>query len=175
MIAPRQIRGHDPLFKPASALLQASLENKLIPEGHLYTSRGLVDEHGLFGPTLDIFPIDEGAVEQQVVEQVEDKDNDKDKGPQQEVNGVAEVVTAERAGDTYLSNKANRSSRPTESKQLHFNHDPSLTTSHDEAECDIQSNDELNSTGSDEDNGKTHPMQTNNYELLRIPQEFSLG
>ena len=70
--------------------MQASLENKLIPEGHLYTSRGLVDEHGLFGPTLDIFPIDEGAVEQ-----VEDKDNDKDKGPQQEVNGVAEVVTAE--------------------------------------------------------------------------------
>ena len=110
-----------------------------------------------------------------MVEQVEDKDNDKDKGPQQEVNGVAEAVTAERAGDTYLSNKANRSSRPTESKQLHFNHDPSLTISHDEAECDIQSNDELNSTGSDEDNGKTHPMQINNYELLRIPQEFSLG
>jgi len=77
-----------------------------------------------------------------VVEQVEDKDNDKDKGPQQEVNGVAEAVTAERAGDTYLSNKANRSSRPTESRQLHFNHDSSLTTSHGEAECDIQSNDQ---------------------------------
>jgi hypothetical protein len=88
---------------------------------------------------------------------------------------VAEVVTAERAGDTYLSGKADRSSRPAESQRLHFNRDPSLTTSHDEAEYDIQSNDELNNTGSDGDNGTTHPMQINNYELLRIPQKFSLG
>ena len=60
----------------------------------------MADEHELIDHALDTLLIDEGAREQQEVEPEKDEGNseDEDEGPQQEMNVVAPVVTAERVG-----------------------------------------------------------------------------
>jgi hypothetical protein len=77
-------------------------ETQLGPKGCLYTSQGLVDKLELVDHVLDTLLINKGARKQQEVEQEQEKDEgnskDEDKGPQQEMNIVAPVVTAERAG-----------------------------------------------------------------------------
>lgn len=80
-----------------------------------------------------------------------DNGRDEDEGPQQEVNDVAAVVTAERVGDTHLSGKEDRSPRSAERQQLLPNGDPSPEPSQDEVGSDSHSDDELNNTESDED------------------------
>jgi hypothetical protein len=89
------------------------------------------------------------AREQQDVEQEKDEGHseDEDEGPQQEVNIVAPVVTAERAGG---------SPRPANRWQSLPNLDPSPEPSHNEAgsRCDRDSNDELNSSDSAGDDEK---------------------
>jgi hypothetical protein len=69
----------------------------------------VADEHELVDHTLDALT-DEGARKQQEVEQEQEKDEgsseDKDEGPQQEMNVVALVVTARRAsGSLRLANR----------------------------------------------------------------------
>lgn len=60
----------------------------------------MADEHELIDHALDTLLIDEGEREQQEVEPEKDEGNseDEDEGPQQEMNVVAPVVTAERVG-----------------------------------------------------------------------------
>lgn len=59
----------------------------------------MADEHELLDYALDILLIDGGARKQQEVEQEhEGNTEDEDEGPQQEMNVVVPVVTAERAG-----------------------------------------------------------------------------
>jgi hypothetical protein len=108
---------------------RASPETQLSQEGRLHTGRGIADEHELVNPALDTFALDEGARKQQ------------------EVNGVAPAVTAERAG---------RSPRPANGRQSLPNLDPSLEPSHNEAgsRSDRDSDDELNSSDSDRDDEK---------------------
>jgi hypothetical protein len=103
----------------------------------------VVDEHELVNHALDTLLIDEGARKQQEVEQEKDESNseDKDEGPQQEMNVVALVVTAERAGGSL---------RPTNRWQSLPNLDPSPGPSHNKAgsRSGSDSDDELNSTDS---------------------------
>jgi hypothetical protein len=81
-------------------------------------------EHRLVRPTLDTDTFDKEKRQQQEVEAVEvveaeDEDNDEDGGqPQQEVNGVAAALTAERVGDIHLSSKEDGSPRPAERQRL---------------------------------------------------------
>lgn len=81
---------------------RASPETQLSQEARLHTGRGVADEHELVDHALDTLLIDEGARKQQGVEQEQEQDEgnteDEDEGPQQEMNVVAPVVTAERAG-----------------------------------------------------------------------------
>jgi hypothetical protein len=125
---------------------RASPETQLSQESRLHTGRGVADEHELVDHTLDILLIDEGAREQQEVEQEIDKDN----RTQQEVNVVAVVVTAERAGGSL---------RPANGQQSLPNLDPLLEPSHNEAGCDSDSDGELNNTESDEDDEELRPMK----------------
>jgi hypothetical protein len=125
---------------------RASLETQLSQEGRLHTGRGVVDEHELVDHALDTLLIDEGAREQQEVEQEIDEDN----GTQQEVNVVAVVVTAERAGG---------SPRPANRRQSLPNLDPLLKPSHNEAGCDSDSDVELNNTESNEDDEESRPIK----------------
>jgi hypothetical protein len=87
----------------------------------------VADEHELVNHALNTLLIDEWASEQQ------------------EVNGVAPAVTAERAGG---------SPRPANGQQSLPNLDPSLEPSYNEAgsRSNRDSDDELNSTDSDGDN-----------------------
>jgi hypothetical protein len=77
---------------------RASPENQLSQEDHLYTSRGVADEHELVGPALDVDSSDDGEGQQQEVEQEDEANNENDR-QQQDVNNVAAVVTVERVGD----------------------------------------------------------------------------
>ncbi|PVH70199.1 hypothetical protein DL98DRAFT_598027 [Cadophora sp. DSE1049] len=137
--------------KEQQHFIVASPETQLSQEGHLHTGRGVADEHELVDHALDTFLIDEGARRQQEVEQEQEKDKgnseDGDEGPQQEMNVVAPVVTAERAGG---------SPRPADRRQSLPNLDPSLEPSHNEAgsRCGRDSNDELNSSDSAGDDKK---------------------
>lgn len=128
---------------------RASLENQLSQEGRLHTVRGVAHKHELVDQAFDILLINEVAREQQDVEQEKDEGHseDEDEGPQQEVNIVAPVVTAERAGG---------SPRPANRWQSLPNLDPSPEPSHNEAgsRCDRDSNDELNSSDSAGDDEK---------------------
>jgi hypothetical protein len=137
----------------SSPFCRASSENQLGQEGRHHTGRGVADEHRLVDPALGTFPVDEEAREQQ--QQVElEKDEGhgeyEDEGPQQEVNGVEPVVTAERVSG---------SQRPAIRRPLLPNRDPSPEPSHDEAGYDSQSDDELNNADLDENNGKPCPMK----------------
>ena len=108
----------------------------------------MADEHELIDYALDAL-LDEGARKQQGVEQEQDEGNteDEDEGPQQEMNVVAPVVTAEGAGG---------SPRPANRWQSLPSVDPSPETSHNEAgsRSGGGSDDELNSTDSAEDDEK---------------------
>jgi hypothetical protein len=79
----------------------------------------VADEHELADHALDTLT-DEGARKQQEAEQEQEKDEgnseDEDEGPQQEMNIVAPVVTAERASG---------SPRPANQRQSLPNLDPS--------------------------------------------------
>jgi hypothetical protein len=130
---------------------RASPETQLSQEGRLHTGRGVADEHELVDHALDTLLIDEGARKQQEVEQEQEKDEgnteDEDEGPQQEMNVVAPVVTAEGAGGRpRLANR--RQSLP--------NLDSSPEPSYNEAgsRSGGDSDDELNSTDSAEDDEK---------------------
>jgi hypothetical protein len=133
---------------PPPRYCRESPETQLSQEGRLYTGRGVADEHGLADPALDTSPIGEGEREQEV-EQEKDEGNgeDEDDEPQQEVNGVAPAVMAERVGGSL---------RPANGQQSLPNLDPSPELSHKEAgsrnHCD--SDDELNSTDLAEDDEK---------------------
>jgi hypothetical protein len=111
----------------------------------------VADEHELVCYVVDTL-VDDGARKQQEVEHEQKKDDgdteDEDEGPQQEMNAVTPVVTAERAGA--ILRLANR-------RQSLPNLDPSPEPSHNEASRsggDCDSDDELNSTDSAEDNEK---------------------
>lgn len=111
----------------------------------------MADEHKLVDHALDTLLIDEGARKQQEVEQEQEKDKgnteDEDERPQQEMNVVAPVVTAERAsGSPRLANR--RQSLP--------NLDSSPEPSYNEAgsRSGGDSDDELNSTDLAEDDEK---------------------
>ncbi|KAH6662058.1 hypothetical protein B0J14DRAFT_571244 [Halenospora varia] len=138
-----------PSSSPPPRHCRASPENQLSQDGRLHTGRGVVDEHELVDHALDTLLIYEGARKQQGVEQEQDKGNteDEDKGPQQEMNIVAPVVTAERPGG---------SPRPANRRQSLPNLNPSPETSHNEAgsRSGGDSDDELNSTDSVEDDEK---------------------
>ena len=62
----------------------------------------MADEHELVAYALNTPLIDKGVRKQQEVEQEQEDDEgnskDEDEGPQQEMNAVALVTTAERAG-----------------------------------------------------------------------------
>ena len=61
-------------------------------------------EHGLVHPTPNTDAFDKEKRQQAV--EADDKDNNEDNGqPQQEINVVAAEPTAERVGDTHLSDK----------------------------------------------------------------------
>jgi hypothetical protein len=128
---------------------RASPETQLSQEGRLHTGRGVADEHGLANPALDTSPIDEGEREQEELEQEKDEGHgeDKDEGPQQEVNIIAPAETAERVS---------RSPRPANRRQSLPNLEQSLEPNHNEAgsRSDHDSDDELNSTDSAEDDKK---------------------
>ncbi|KAL5316367.1 hypothetical protein ACEPPN_015412 [Leptodophora sp. 'Broadleaf-Isolate-01'] len=135
---------------PPSHHARASPETQLSQEDRLYTDRGVADEHELVDHALDTLLISEGAGEQQEeVEQEQDEGHNggEDEGPQQEMNIVAPVVTAERAGG---------SPRPANRRQSLPNLDPSPEPSHNEAgiRCDLDSDDELNSSDSAGDDEK---------------------
>jgi hypothetical protein len=140
---------------PPPRCFRASPENQPSRGGRLDTGRGVADEHGLVGPALDIFPVDERERQQQEVEQ----EIDKNEGKQQEVNDVATAVTAERVGDTHLSGKEDGRPRPAEPQQSLPNRDLSLATSHDEAGSDSHSDDELNNNDSDDDDEEPRPTK----------------
>jgi len=122
---------------------RASPETQLNQAGRLYTSRGVADEPELVDHELDTLIIDKGA-KQQEGEQDEGHCEDKDEGPQQEVNSVAPAVTVERAGG---------SPKPASRRQSLPHLDPSPEPSYNEAgsRSDRDSDDELNSTDSAED------------------------
>jgi hypothetical protein len=111
----------------------------------------VANKHELVDHALDTLLIDKAARKQQEVEQEQENDKgnseDEDERPQQEMNVVVPVVTAERAG---------RSPRPANRWQSLPNLDPSPEPSHNEAGSrrDGGSNDELNSTNSAEDDEK---------------------
>jgi len=135
---------------PPSHHARASPETQLSQEDRLYTDRGVADEHELVDHALDTLLISDGAGEQQEeVEQEQDEGHNggEDEGPQQEMNIVAPVVTAERAGG---------SPRPANRRQSLPNLDPSPEPSHNEAgiRCDLNSDDELNSSDSAGDDEK---------------------
>ncbi|KAL5312933.1 hypothetical protein ACEPPN_019359 [Leptodophora sp. 'Broadleaf-Isolate-01'] len=140
-----------PFSSPPPRHCRASPETQLSQECRLHTGRGVADEHELVDHTLDTLLIDEGARKQQEVEQEQEKDEgnseDEDEGPQQEMNVMSSVVTAEMAGGSLrLANR--RQSLP--------NLDPSLEPSHNEAgsRSGGDSDDELNSTDSAKDDEK---------------------
>jgi hypothetical protein len=140
-----------PSSSPLTRYCRASPETELSQEDRLHTGQDVADEHELVDYALDTLLIDEGARKQQEVEQEQEKDEgnseDEDEGPQQEMNVVAPVVTAERAGGSpRLANR--RQSLP--------NLDPSPEPSHNEAgsRSGGDSDDELNSTDSAEDDEK---------------------
>jgi hypothetical protein len=138
-----------PSSSPPPRHCRASPETQLSQEGRLHTGRGVADEHELVDHALDTLLIDEGARKQQEGEQEKDEGNseDEDEGPQQEMNIVAPVVTAEMAGG---------SPRPTNRRQSLPNLDPSPEPSYNEAgsRCDSDSGDELNSSDSAGDDEK---------------------
>jgi hypothetical protein len=140
-----------PSSSPPPRHCRASPETQLSREGRLHTGRGVADEHELVDHALDTLLIDEGARKQQEVELGQEKDEgsseDEDEGPQQEMNIVALVVTAERAGG---------SPRPANRRQSLPNLDPSPEPSHNEAgsRSGGDSDNELNSTDSAEDDEK---------------------
>lgn len=111
------------------------------------------DKHELVDYALDTLLIDEGARKQQEVEQEKEKDKgnseDEDKGPQQEMNVIALVVMAKRAG---------RSLRPANQRQSLPNLDLSLGPSHNKARSRSQSggdsDNKLNSTDLAKDDEK---------------------
>jgi len=111
----------------------------------------VADEHELVDHALDTLLINEGARKQQEGEQEQEKDEgnskDEDEGPQQEINVIARVVTAERAGG---------SPRPANRRQSFPNLDPSPEPRHNEtgSRCDCDSEDELNSSDSAGDDEK---------------------
>lgn len=106
----------------------------------------MAEEHELVNQALDTLLVDEGARKQQEVEQEQDESNseDKDEGPQQEMNIVAPAVTAERAGG---------SPRPANRRQSLPNLDLSPEPSPNEAgsRCDLDSDGALNSSDSARD------------------------
>jgi hypothetical protein len=118
----------------------------------------VADEHELVDHALDTPLIDEGARKQQEVEQEQEDDEgnseDEDEGPQQEMNVVASVITAERADG---------SPRPANQRQSLPNLDPSPEPSHNGAgsRSGGDSDDELNSTDSDsaEDDEEPRPAK----------------
>ncbi|KAH8787553.1 hypothetical protein F5882DRAFT_110926 [Hyaloscypha sp. PMI_1271] len=118
---------------PSSSLppryYRVSPETQLSQEGHLHTGRDVADEHELVDHALNTLLVDEWAREQQ------------------EVNGVAPAVTAERAGG---------SPRLANGRQSLPNLDPTPEPSHNEAgsRSGRDSDDELNSSDSPEDNEK---------------------
>jgi hypothetical protein len=138
-----------PSSSPPALHSRASPETQLSQEGRLYTGRGVADEHEPVDHTLDTLLIDEGARKQQEVEQEKDEGNseDQDDRPQQEMNVVATVAAAARAG---------RSPKPANRRQSHPNLDlspePNYNTAGSRSGGD--SGDELNSTDSAEDNEK---------------------
>jgi hypothetical protein len=94
---------------------RASFLKQLSQEDHLHTRRSAADEHRLVRPALDTDTFGKGKRQQrqQQKEDDEDEDNDEDDGqPQQKVDNVAAVLTAERVGDTHLSSKGDESARP---------------------------------------------------------------
>ena len=109
----------------------------------------MADEHELIDHALDTLLIDEGAREQQEVEPEKDEGNseDEDEGPQQEMNVVAPVVTAERVGG---------SPRPANRRPSLPNLEQSPEPNHNEAgsRSDHDNDDELNSANSAEDDVK---------------------
>merc|ERR1719262_1320594 len=132
-----------PFSSPPPRHYTASPETQISQEGRLLTGRGVADEHELVDYALDTLLIDERARKQQEVEQEKGEGNseDEDEGPEQEMNIVTPVVTAERAGG---------SPRPANRQQLLPNLDPSPEPSHNEAgsRCGRDSDDELNSSDS---------------------------
>ncbi|KAI4131063.1 MAG: hypothetical protein LQ347_003126 [Umbilicaria vellea] len=121
----------------------------LLGDGNLSASEA--EANDLVDHALDTLLIDEGARKQQEVEQEQEKDKgnteDEDERPQQEMNVVAPVVTAERAsGSPRLANR--RQSLP--------NLDSSPEPSYNEAgsRSGGDSDDELNSTDLAEDDEK---------------------
>jgi len=137
-----------PSSSPPPRHCRASPENQLSQEGRLHTGR---DEHELVDHALDTLLIDRGAREEQQQEGEQEKgegnSEDEDEGPHQEMNVVAPVVTAERAGG---------SPRPANRRQSLPNLDPSPEPSHNEAgsRCGRDSDDELNSSDSAGDDEK---------------------
>jgi len=111
----------------------------------------VADKHELVDHALDTLLIDEAARKQQEVEQEQEKDEgnseDEDEGPQQEINVVAPVETAERVG---------RSPRLANRRQSLPNLDPSLEQNRNKAgsRSDHDSDNELNSTDSAEGDEK---------------------
>merc|ERR1711964_638193 len=134
-----------PFSSPPPRHYRASPETQISQEGRLHTGRGVADEHELVDYALDTLLINEGARKQQEVEQEQEKEEgnseDEDEGPEQEMNIITPVVTAERAGG---------SPRPANRRQSLPNLDPSPEPSHNEAgsRCGRDSDDELNSSDS---------------------------
>ncbi|KUJ10218.1 uncharacterized protein LY89DRAFT_739958 [Mollisia scopiformis] len=135
---------------PHTPSLRLSSE-PLYDKDRLYTGRGVADEHELVDHTLNTLFIDEGVIKQQEVEQEQKKDEgntkDEDEGPQQEMNVVAPVVMAERASRSLrLANR--RQSLP------NLNSSPEPSYNEVGSRSGGNSDDELNSTNSAEDNEK---------------------
>jgi len=123
----------------------------------------VADEHELVDHALDTILIDEGAREQQEVEQEQEKDEgnseDKNEKPQQEVNVVAPVVTVESTSG---------SPRPANRRQSLHNLDLSLEPSQYEvgSRSVSDSDDDLISTDSAEDDKKkTRPTKRKQLSL----------
>ncbi|KAG4414830.1 hypothetical protein IFR04_012018, partial [Cadophora malorum] len=134
-----------PFSSPPPRHYRASPETQISQEGRLHTGRGVADEHELVDYALDTLLINEGARKQQEVEQEQEKEEgnseDEDEGPEQEMNIITPVVTAERAGG---------SPRPANRQQSLPNLAPSPEPSHNKAgsRCGRDSDDELNSSDS---------------------------
>jgi len=152
-----------PSSSPPLHHCRASPETQFNQEGHLHTGRGVADEHELVDHALDTILIDEGAREQQEVEQEQEKDEgnseDKNEKPQQEVNVVAPVVTVESTSG---------SPRPANRRQSLHNLDLSLEPSQYEvgSRSVSDSDDDLISTDSAEDDKKkTRPTKRKQLSL----------
>ncbi|KAF8847684.1 hypothetical protein BDZ45DRAFT_754641 [Acephala macrosclerotiorum] len=106
-----------------SLCARASTENQPLHGDHPHTGRSSAGEHELevLGSTLDTDPVDKGKRQQQELEQ-------RDDGPQQEVNDLAAVVTTECVDDIYPSDEYG-SPRPALLRSC----DPLPKSSHDEA------------------------------------------